>query len=482
MSNIIKNFSSLLIARIITLFLSFIGVAYLARVLEPALFGQLNFTMAIIAYLAIATDPGLTTVGVREIAQHKKSVKTYIATILPMRAIFTFLVFGFFVIFIIIVKLPSETKKLGFLFGLTLFPPIFFLDWVYKGLERMCLIGVAGIIRSFVYVGSILLLIKNPTDIWKVPLIMLVASTVMTFPLWIDFNKINKQKEYNHLILDNNLSSIDVWPRYFSKKRLMLFKTALPIFLSSIAIAIYTRADMVMLGFMRTAEEVGFYAAAYKVQFLFLGFYGLLVNILYPVVARLITDSKSSSKTKLILLGKYSFILGVLNLMIVFFGANFIIKLIFGTAYLSSILPLKILIWQLLFAYINIIPALCLLSIQAKDYSIGSWIGAIMNVLLNFLLIPMYGINGAAFATAFSECIIFVYMFFKVKRYFNGIIKLREFLMSILIAFIAIVPIIFLVRTDFLKVILAPTVFVMLLFLFGIIKKKEVMSILHDEV
>jgi len=396
MASIVKNFTSLFMAHIINLCLGFVGVTYLARVLNPTFFGKLSFAMAIISYFALVTDPGLTTVGVREIARNKKAMKNYLITILPLRVVFTFLAFGFLVILTINSVVLFENKKLILLYGMTLFPSIFLLDWVYKGLENMWPIGIAEIIRSFIYVGSILFLIKGPMDIWKVPIIISASLLAKVLYLWINLRKINEQKKLNILSLIrafflNKIRTelINFWKNNNGKSSLI--RSAFPLFLSGIAITIYTRADMIMLGFMRSAEEVGFYAVAYKVQFLLLGFYGIFVNTLYPVVARLLSENKSNSKAKLILLTKYSFILGIVNFIIVFFGANTIIRLIFGQAYIFSVLPLEILIWQILFAYLNIVPALCLLSIQTREYSIGSWIGAIINIILNFFLIPKFG-------------------------------------------------------------------------------------------
>jgi len=488
MASIVKNLSSLSMAHIINLFFGFVGVTYLARVLEPTSFGKLSFAVAIISYFALVSDPGLTTIGVREVARNKKAMKNYLITILPLRVVFSFLAFGFLIIFTNISKLPLENKKLILLYGMTLFPSIFLLDWVYKGLEYMWPIGIAEIIRNFIYVGSILFLIKSPIDIWKVPIIILTSLLVKVFYLWVNLNKINKQKKINILSLIKasfiNIIKTELTNFWLNSnnRRPSLLRSAFPLFISGIAITIYTRTDMIMLGFMRSAEEVGFYAVAYKVQFLLLGFYGIFVNTLYPVIARLLSDNKSNSKAKLILLTKYSFILGIVNFIIVFFGANTIITLIFGNAYLFSILPLKILIWQILFAYLNIVPALCLLSIQAREYSIGTWIGAIINIILNLFLIPKFGISGAAFATAFSECIILVYMTSKAKKYFIESFVVIELLKTIGIAFGAIVIGIFMHGIDLVNIITVLIVFLTPLILLNIVKKEELKYILKSKV
>ena len=487
MASIVKNFTSLSMAHIINLFFSFVGVTYLARVLEPTSFGKLSFAVAIISYFALVSDPGLTTIGVREVARNKKAMKNYLITILPLRVVFSFLAFGFLIIFTNISKLPLENKKLILLYGMTLFPSIFLLDWVYKGLENMWPIGIAEIIRSFIYVGSILFLIKGPMDIWKVPIIILAFLLAKVLYLWINLRKSNEQKKLNILSLIRaffvskiRAELINFWKNDNGKSSLL--RSAFPLFISGIAITIYTRADMVMLGFMRSAEEVGFYAVAYKIQFLLLGFYGIFVNILYPVVARLLSDNKSNSKAKLILLTKYSFILGIVNFIIVFFGANTIIRLIFGQAYIFSVLPLEILIWQILFAYLNIVPALCLLSIQTREYSIGTWIGAIINIILNLFLIPKFGVNGAAFATTFSECIILIYMTSKVKKYFIGNSGLMELLKIIVIGFGAIIIGVFMHRIDLVDIIIILVLFLMPLVLLGVVKKEELKYILKGKV
>jgi len=487
MASIIKNFTSLFMAHIINLFLGFVGVTYLARVLNPTFFGKLSFVTAIISYFALVSDPGLTTVGVREIARNKKAMKNYLITILPLRVVFTFLAFGFLVILTINSVVLFENKKLILLYGMTLFPSIFLLDWVYRGLENMWPIGIAEIIRSFIYIGSILFLIKGPMDIWKVPIIILASLLAKVLYLWINLRKINEQKKLNILSLIREFflnkirtELINFWKNNNGKSSLL--RSAFPLFISGIAITIYTRADMIMLGFMRSAEEVGFYAVAYKIQFLLLGFYGIFVNILYPVVARLLSDNKSNSKVKLILLTKYSFILGIVNFIIVFFGANTIIRLIFGQAYIFSVLPLEILIWQILFAYLNIVPALCLLSIQTREYSIGTWIGAIINIILNLFLIPKFGINGAALATAFSECIILIYMTSKVKKYFIGNSGLMELLKIIVIGFGAIIIGVFMHRIDLVDIIITLVLFLMPLVLLGVVKKEELKYILKGKV
>jgi O-antigen/teichoic acid export membrane protein len=385
---ILKNFFSLSFSEVISNGLKFVSVIYLARSLGAQGFGKINFATAILAYFMLLVNLGLDTYGIREIARDKERMKKYINNILTIKflsSVFAFLLVAVFVYFL---PKPPETKKLILFFGFSLFTFSFTIDWVFMGIQEMKYIALAHITQNLLYVALIVSLVKMPAQILSIPFLQVGSALVAILILMTVF-----VRKYGSFKLDFNFG---FWKHILSQ--------AFPMALSIIAIQIYLNFDTVMLGFMKSEGEVGWYNAAYKVISVLLLGGCIYYNTIFPVMSNLY--KKSLEKLKHLM----QFTLSLMILVIVpmlFLGTLFaaqIIGLIYGDGYQESAVVFQILLWSVAAVLLNGLFGRCLLGCDRQKYHLLCVsAGTLVNLILNFLLIPPLGIKGAAIATVVAE-------------------------------------------------------------------------------
>lgn len=392
---IVKNFLSLTIATIVSRLIGFVIVAYLARTLSTAGFGQISFAQVIVGYSVLLTDFGLKTLGIREVSRHKEEIKKYVSNILTLRIILAITSFFLLLAFIKLINRSTDHGILIALFGLSLFPSVLLLDWVFQGIERMEFVGIANIIQSMTYGGLVLLLVKKPSDILGVPSLFFLASSIVV--VFVTYSFVRKYGRFSLSF------EVRVWKELFSK--------SLPLGFSLIIIAIYQSIDVVMLGFMKGDETVGWYSAASRIIQAILPLAGLFAQTVFPVVSRFYRESQEKLSLVLNISVKFLILvaipLGIGGTIL----AGPIMDLIYGPKYQPGIIAFRILIWTVPLIFVGAVPAQVLIAGDgARKFMVGMSIGAAINIILNVWLIPSFSLLGASIAMLVTEAFDLIYI------------------------------------------------------------------------
>lgn len=398
---IFKNFLSLLFAGIVTNLLGFVTIIYLARVLGPGDFGKISFALAIVAYFTLIANLGLPLLGAREVARNRTKIKDYIGNILPLRLCLAFLGFGLLLLMAFFLNKPLEIKYLIILYGLGLIPSALLLDWAFQGVEKMGYIGLGRILSSGIYLALVLGFIKSSEQLLLIPCFQIIGSLLVAGLLFfISIKNFGKPR------FRFDLGS---WKS--------LLPHALPIGLSLVMAQIFYNIDTVMLGFMRSDEEVGYYNAAYKIIMILIFVIGIYHDSIFPVISNYYKTSLDSLKKLLSYTQKLMVTIAVPLVMGGTILARPVMNLIFGAKYGEGVIAFQILIWAVVIIYINTAYSRGLLSCKKeKWYLAGTTIPAIINVSTNFILIPLLGLKGAAIATVLAEASGFVVMYVGFRR------------------------------------------------------------------
>ena len=400
---IVKNTFSLLFSGIISQAIGFIVIVYLARVLNPGNFGKISFALAIITYFSLITNLGLPLLGIREIARDKKKINEYLGNILAMRLCLAVLSFGLLFLVTSFLNKPLEIKYLIVLYGLGLIPSALLLDWVFQGLEKMEYIGLGRILSGLVYAGLIFWFVKGQKQLFLIPCMSVISNLLVTgFLFFIFIKNFGKLKLKFNIIFWNNL-----------------VRQALPLGISIVMIQIIHNIDMVMLGFMRTDTEVGYYSAAYKIPLVLISICAFYFDAIFPVISNYYKASLDSLKK----LQSYTAKLMVSIALPLGIGGTILAKplmnLLYGTKYDNGIIAFQILIWVVVLAYLNMIYARGMWACnKLKEYLNIVIIQAVINIGLNLFLIPSFGIVGAAIAAVSAEILGFFFYY----REFNKVV------------------------------------------------------------
>lgn len=400
-NQIIKNLLSLTSAEVISKIIGLITAAYLGRVLKPEGFGILGFATAFVSYFLLMVNFGSDTYGTREIAKDQSIIPKLVNNILSIRLLFALMWFIIFTLVIVLIDKPMVVKLVLIITAINLFVNALSINWVFFGIEKMWLIAIRHILTNLLSLIGIIIFVSSEKYI-------LIAAGVTVFSGLI-----------------NSIWLLGVFRKMYGKISFEIDKTYLkeiikesfPLVLSSFMIAIYYNLDMVMLGYMKSEQDVGIYSAAYKIILVGIIPFTLILNSFFPSLSKI--GLKNSSEFRNII-KQYSFFMfasGIIVTAIIFFNASRIVEIIFGNAYNKSAAPLSILSLNLMVISTNIFFGNPLIAWgKQKQYSIAIAFGAVTNIVLNILLIPRYSYIGAALATLMAEVAVFVGVFYLFNK------------------------------------------------------------------
>ncbi len=372
--------------------LGFAVAVYLARVLGPDSFGQVGYALAVLAYFILLTDGGLQTLGTREVAAERGSVAELAGRVLIIRGALTALSLLVIVSCASLFTRSAATDPLLLIiFGLALVPMAANLAWVFRGKERMKMVGFSELLQVGSYLLLLLLLVRGPEQLILVPVVFVAGYGLSALLLWV-----------GHL---RNWGR----PRFAGSVtgHVSMLRTAFPLVLTLFLHQIYFNFDTLMLGNMRSVKEVGLYNATYRIIFAVISVNTVLMEAIYPTFSRLFRESTTALKQ---LLEKSLSISFILALPIGIGGtvlARPLILALYGPDYEGSILALQLLVWSAVLAFLGANYGYCLVACgRQKVLAWSAGIGATVNVLLNLWLIPRHGIPGACLATVISQALM----------------------------------------------------------------------------
>jgi O-antigen/teichoic acid export membrane protein len=216
-----------------------------------------------------------------------------------------------------------------------------------------------------------------------------------------------------------------------------ILAVAYPFALSSVAVFAYYRIDTVILGFHRSASELGYYDAAYNIILVAVAPITFFVIATFPFLSRIYKESREKFTKVIDNFFKLIFVLSFPFIAAFFFNAGLIINIIYGQKFLRfSPQFLQVLVWSVLILYNYSIFAVGLsASDNQKTYSMAVICGAVFNIIANLIFIPIYGAIAAAVITVLTEIVVCVYMSYK----FLSFQKMRlpwVFIFKILFSFV----------------------------------------------
>lgn len=219
----------------------------------------------------------------------------------------------------------------------------------------------------------------------------------------------------------NKTNLFKVKPNFDLKlgKKLIIF--SLPLLLTGILGFIMTRTDTLMLGYYTSLEDVGIYSAAVPLAQLGVLFLNSAAFLYFPVASRLYAMGKVQELKRIYqILTKWIFLLTfpLFSMMVLF--PDIILKFFFGTKYIPADLALQILSLGVMVQVLLGLNGTNLIVIGESNFVlISNLLSAVLNILLNVILIPLYGIEGAAVATAVSYAVGYVLISFKLYQKSN---------------------------------------------------------------
>ncbi len=392
--NILALGSSEILARVV----AFITTTYLARVLGPAGFGIIGFAAAICAYLSLAVNMGFTGVGAREVARKPDKALVIAASCVLIRLIVALVSMAVLSVVVLLIEKPAIVKLVIILTGLSFFSLALDTSWVYKGLERNRTVGFALVFGQILYLITVLITVANPEDVKYVPLAQFFGETSAAIFLAVSLFRFGEIR----------LELREGW---------RIVKSSAFLVISKLLRTLIFTFDVVIIGFLLGEREVGLYNAPYRICFLLLAIATVIQVSYLPAVTRALEYGKE--QVERIVASSIS-LSSVLCFPIMVGGiilSEQILRTVFGAEYLEGAWAFRLLIISIgiNFIYKSIHNILLVYNLLRTEM----WITALaagVNVILNIILIPRYGIVAAASVTVLADSIIFLMMVFVTYR------------------------------------------------------------------
>lgn len=366
------------------LFLLFLFI-YAARILGPEGFGIFNFALATASVFVIFSNLGISDITTRELAKDQEKIKHY-PGILLLRIILS--IGAFIVIFIasFFLTQDEQIRKVIWILGVYVLTHSFLIIVYsfFRAQKKMKYEALIRILEAFlITIIGFFILIQIPSVI-NLSWAFLIATLIIAFFSIIFFSVIIKPVW--------NSWDLSFWKNFL--------KISWPIGIAYAFGMIYIRIDSVMMGFLGQIIEVGWYSAAYKIAGALIIPSSLIGTSFFPVLSKLFKESKEKFKETFKFYIKIMIVLALLVAIIGLVFSSYIIKVFYGPIFSPAVLALQILIIMSALNYIYGPFYLILIAAnkQKKVFRI-SFIGALINIILNIILIPYYSLYGAAIAT-----------------------------------------------------------------------------------
>lgn len=401
-----------------------ITMMYVSRVLLPEGVGKVASAQNIATYFVVLASLGLPIYGIKKIAEcndDKIQCSKIFSELFTINAISSIVCSTIYIIMTFSVGYFQSKLLISLVVGIQLFANIFNIDWFYQGIEEYKYIMQRSLVIKIFSLGCVFIFIHDSSDY-----ITYAFITALSLVANFVFNIVHVKHFVKLQLINLEL-----------KRHLRPIFTLLA---ASVAIEIYTLTDITMLNFMKGDEIVGYYTNATKSVAITRSLIAAVCAVFLPRLNHYLSHGQTTEFNSLAAKGVN--ILCTISIPIAVcltvYSSN-LITILFGLNYLPSTLAMQILsISVITVALSNFIGYQILVSIGKEKKVLYSTIyGALINLILNCLLIPRFDHFGAALASVASEGFITVYQYWYAKKYSSIKITNKQ-LLSIIIPTIGV--------------------------------------------
>lgn len=380
---------------------------YVCRVIEADGIGQINFFQSIISYISLFTCLGIPMYAIREIARDRSDVVQMNRTAMEILLLHSMLTLvGYAIVAILCLTVPQIQVNipLFLILSLTIFFTAIGCEWFYKGIEDFKYITIRGLIIKTVSVVLLFIFVKSKTD-------LLYYGCYTVFGV-LGGNIFNFYRLRKYIHRENIIFS-----ELHIKRHV---KPVLKVFSFSVVTSIYLQLNTVLLGFLKNALAVGYFAAATMVMQMLLMMSSCLGSVMMPRASHLIAENKEDEFNRLIQ-KSYDFTLAIALPMTIglIFCAPSLITALCGVKFEHSILPSQIIAPIILMVAISNVFGIQVLFPKGKIniVTLCCGIGAVADLILNLCLIPFFSYIGTSIAYLGAEVATTVSMYFIGRKY-----------------------------------------------------------------
>lgn len=400
-----KNTIFYLIYNVLNIFFPFVTGIYVARVMSPQVIGTVSYAQNLVQYFVLFSFLGIPTYGVKEIAKvrhDKGKLNKLFSELFIINLISTILFSIIYLMTIIIIPDFRENITLYLIVGSLIVFNALNISWLYEGIENFRFISIRNIIFKILSFLFLISFVKSSNDIYMYALVTVIGTGGNNI-LNMLFRKTICKITFKNLNFKRHMRPV------------------LYLVVVNLAIEIYSLVDVTMIGFFSTKENVTYYTYASKIQKILLQVINSFTLVIVPRLSLLYSKNDCKAFNNLISKTFYHIVILALPIVIgIQFIAKDLITILYGARYIQSAYILKLLSVLIIISPIGYLlgSRVCLVTNNEKAMIISVIIGAILNTLSNYILIPKFNAMGASFASVISElAVMIIYVNFGKKHF-----------------------------------------------------------------
>lgn len=390
---IAKNTFSLTVGELVSKALLFFLTVLIARNLGSAGLGNYSFAISFTVLFYMLADMGLNKLALRDLPRDKTKLGQYFYNILTIKFFLSIITFVAIVLSINLTNQPYEIKLIVYLAGIymiisesiaTLFRNVFVS---FEQVEYEALVTI--IEKILIFALGYISLIKSQSLFWLFVMFLIAGIIKAIIGFIIIIYKFKPKFSINF------------------KAFLPLIKNAFPFSLTYLLATVYIKVDITMLTLMRNSTEVGWYTAAANLIFALVIIPAVFMRAVFPNMTRYYKTDKTAFIRSCRLSLKYLIIVGMPICIGGIITSKQLIKLIYGEGFSESTIAFQILLVFLFLYFIKWALNIALYAADLEKKVVWSYlVGLLVNVGLNFILIPIWSYIGAGITTIITEMIV----------------------------------------------------------------------------
>lgn len=389
-----KNYMMNIILTMSSFIFPIITFPYVSRVLLPAGTGKVQFATSVIAYFLMFAQMGAPSYGIRACAKVRDDKEQLTRTaheLLFINLIMSVAAYVLLAIALVVVPKFQQERNLIIVVSFTIGLTAIGMEWLYKALEQYTYITIRSVIFKLIALVAMFLLVHTESDYVVYGGITILASSASNILNLINAHKYIEFKSVGGYDLRKHI------------KPIMVF------FAMACATTIYTNLDNVMLGFMATDVDVGYYGAAVKIKNILVSIVTSLGAVLLPRASYYVEHGNMGEFRKITKKALNFVMLFAVPLSVFFMlFAKEGVLLLSGSAYGGSIIPMQVIMPTLLLIGISNIFGIQILVPTGREKVVlySEIAGAIIDIIINAILIPQMQSTGAAIGTLVAEFVV----------------------------------------------------------------------------
>ncbi len=386
---IVSNMGWLLAERILNILLAFLGGILVIRYLGAEDFGKLSYCTSLVALVTVIPQLGLNNIVVRNLVQIENATSAILGTAFILKLLASLIVVVVFNIAIGHIYGQSDIYWLILILTISLlFTPFETIEFWF---QSQVISRPVAFVRSLQMILSFLA--KLILILFQFPLIAF-AGLILAESIFKSLGNI--------VVYLKHHQSLGQWKIDWQLGKKML-QDAYPLIFSGIMVIIYMKIDQVMLGNMTNPQETGNYAAAVRFSEIFYFIPVIICSSVFPTILRVRQTQPQKYYHRLQqLYDMIAWLALIISLPMALISVP-LMQTLLGPEYHEAGHILAWHIWASLFVFLGVARGQWLMAENYTHFSfLTTSLGAIVNVSLNYVLIPIYGGQGAAIATVIS--------------------------------------------------------------------------------